>query len=131
MSCAPEPVQIGARFGHLKILCEVERVRTPHCLRRMVQVQCDCGRVLVMQLHNLMNAQAYSCGCRRHQLRKFNPYNAKNIKEAHEFLAQEEMIDRLATIKSLEYVAMYGNLTSYQFDMTITRINQLTREVLC
>ena len=131
MSAAAEPVKIGQRFGHLTILREVERIRTKHCVRRMVQVECDCGNIRTMQLHNIMNAQAYSCGCMRHQLRKFNPYSDKNIKEAHEFLMTEERLDKLELIRSLEYVACYGNLTAYQFDTTMTRINQLTREVLC
>lgn len=59
------PAVVGARFGKLTILEEVEaRVSVNGNRRRRVLCQCDCGKTVVKDFSKLLhNYTPYDCGC--------------------------------------------------------------------
>lgn len=50
----------GTRFGRLVVLKEVNQCKPP---RRQFQCRCDCGRICVVNIHNLRRGSTRSCGC--------------------------------------------------------------------
>ena len=129
-----EPIPTGYRVGILTVVRELPRQRDKWGLKRMVEVKCDCGTVKAVQWGvrgNNLNKISYSCGCISRKLVSYNPYIPKTIAENHDRLLELEVKDKLATIKALEYIAMYGNLSQYQTAITISEMSRLTREVLC
>ena len=129
-----EPIPTGYRVGILTVVRELPRQRDKWGLKRTVEVKCDCGTVKVVKWGSGVKDGykiSYSCGCIRRKLVSHNPYSPKTIAENHDKLLELEVKDKLATIKALEYIAMYGNLSDYQLSLTMGEMSRLTREVLC
>jgi selenocysteine-specific translation elongation factor len=60
----PIAIEKGMRFGRLVIIEEVEPHRSPGGQsHRKVKVQCDCGNVHDVLLHQLRSGKTRSCGC--------------------------------------------------------------------
>lgn len=60
------PVTIGARFGRLRILSELESIRDSSGHRiRIVLCECDCGAHKALRYGHLRSGLTASCGCFR------------------------------------------------------------------
>jgi len=126
-------IEPNYRKGFLTFVKELPRQKALGQTIRMVLVQCDCGTSKIMRLSNFTLQNTYSCGCKKSDLIKYNPFNPKEI-EATYIKTREERKQLSAKelsleIKSLEYIAMYGKLNKYQYDLTITQMFGKTKDL--
>lgn len=126
-------IQPNFRKGYLTFVKELPRQKALGQTIRMVSVQCDCGIRKIMRLSNFMLQNTYSCGCEAHNLRKYNPFNPKEVEamyiKTRDERKQQTAKELLDEIKSLEYIAIHGNLSKYQYDLTITQMFGKTKDL--
>lgn len=53
---------VGNRYGEILVLREVERRRHKNSVYRMVECQCDCGKIFITRMTALTSGHAKSCG---------------------------------------------------------------------
>ena len=53
----------GDHYGRLTILREVAHRHYPHSTIRRVETKCDCGKITIKSLQNVINGLVKSCGC--------------------------------------------------------------------
>jgi len=126
-------IQPNFRKGYLTFVKELPRQKALGQTMRMVLVQCDCGISKIMRLSNFTLQNTFSCGCKRSDLIKYNPFNPKEI-EAVYIKTRDERKQQTAKeleteIKSLEYIAMYGKLSDYQYSVTVTEMFAKTKDL--
>lgn len=130
----PIIIQPNTRKGHLSFIRELPRLRTKQRqLVRMCEVICDCGTIKTMRLTNFTLQSTYSCGCKRAELRTFNPYNPIEIKkEAEKTMAQIKQVrtaDLLTSISRLEIILMYSELTPEMQAVALDQMFTLTKQL--
>lgn len=57
-------VKAGERYGHLTIIKEADRIKTPSGqTNRVFKCKCDCGNIKKVRLAHLRHGRIKSCGC--------------------------------------------------------------------
>jgi hypothetical protein len=105
-------IPVGTRFGTLKFVKELDMVRNGNVVRRMALLECNCGKIVNIQLNSLFNGVRKSCGkpsClnkyRDYQLRKQEELERK--KSISNIEKKTELMLKLNKIQELENEAIF------------------------
>ena len=64
-------IEIGKRFGKLKVINELDGIRNPSGqINRVFKCVCDCGNIKNVRLAHLNHGKTISCGCYRKLINK-------------------------------------------------------------
>ena len=64
-------IEIGKRFGKLKVINELDGIRNPSGqINRVFKCVCDCGNIKNVRLAHLNHGKTISCGCYRRLINK-------------------------------------------------------------